>query len=585
MLRYLLIAFSVILTITAVVFGYPFQVVVPFIEALTLIAAIFIYGFFLLQAMGVEKIKFDAAFASGMIFTVFFFYSASFLKILTAPVLLFFYLFPLPLLFLIIRKHKTSLAATVGSFLKRPAFEYLLFLFPLVYASLPPSFYDTLVFHLGIPNLYLQHAGFIATPHFLYGNFSIYYEISLIPAVFAGDLVPSFFHFFIGVILIFSLIDFGVEFFNIKKRNIFALTLISIPLSVFLLSTVKNDLPSAFFIFLAIKYFLNNRTFFAALMWGFAIGIKYTNIVPLLIFFPLMAIKEKSFDVKNYIFTGNPFYPFFYEHFKTGTWDAGRQAEMEKDSGGIIDSFGDFLKFPYTLSFGEVGIGGIPGPIFLIFLPFLLLRKEKDHFPLIFSLLLLFIGPLFKASIRCWYIAFLLLAIYVVRVYEAETKKIMRYIFFVVIALNFLTAFAFQERAYKSHYLLSGKFTPEEYKALLFPTYPAFAYLNRNVPKRSQTLIIGEARNYYLKRPYHAASPYDYPVLKSYLNANRTVEQCIASLKKDGIGYIVYNEKEFARLQDNYKQMSVLELSKFNDFIHRLRPLFNRQGVYVFGID
>ena len=608
-LFFALIVFGFVIALNAFLIRYPANFVLPLLKAFLLAAGVSICGFSLNLLFKAKEMDFFSAFASGLIFTTFYFYLISFFKILIPVTIILFYFLPLPLLFYLIKKKKAVFQHTLQAFFKRPAKEYVIFLFPLIYASLPSSFYDTLVYHLGVPNLYLQHQGFIAAPQLFFANTSIYYEISLIPAVFAGDMVPRLFHFLIGVIFLLFLVDFAVKYFQLEKRFILLLLLISMPITVFLLTTVKNDLLSALFILAGIRYYLENRFKYSALCWGFAMGIKYFNGLALVLFLVPVFLKERKWNVKviiifalviivtllplfikNYVLAKNPFFPFLGNYFESETFDASRFAAMRTDVGKTVRSGGDLLKLPYTLSFYELGSGGIIGAQFLIFLPFIILGKKKKLFLLIFSLLFLLTGCFFTAQIRFMYAAFVLLGIFTALVYESlesPNLRIMKYLFFVIIGLNLVASFGYHERIYRSYYLYSGKAADiEEYKNLVFPSYPAIAYVNRNTAKDAGILLVGEARNYYLKRPYRAASGIDYSILKKYLSAGETFQDFIAALKRDKINYIIYNSKEFDRLQGNYHRLTKAEISKFRGFLYRFKTAFkDQQGVlYVFEI-
>jgi hypothetical protein len=163
-LSYALIIFGFVIALHAFLIRYPADFILPLLKAFLLAAGVFIYGFSLNLLFKAKKIEFFSAFASGLIFTTFYFYLISFFKILIPFTIILFYLLPLTLLFYLIKKKKAVFQHTLQTFFKRPAKEYIIFLFPLIYASLPSSFYDTLVYHLGVPNLYLQHQGFIAAP-------------------------------------------------------------------------------------------------------------------------------------------------------------------------------------------------------------------------------------------------------------------------------------------------------------------------------------------------------------------------------------------------------------------------------------
>jgi len=609
-LTYVFIGAAVLFTLNAVVPQYPGQVILPLVKALLLVFAVYIYGFFLMSLFkpGKETTEIPTTFAVGMIFTTFFFYLVSFSRVLIPAVIAAFYIIPIILLIFIIKNHRQVFHERVRCFFKRSPLEYVPFLLPLIYAALPPSFYDTLVYHLGIPNLYLQHAGFVETPQFLFANTSIYYEISLIPAVFAGDLVPQLYHFFIGVIFLFAAADFAGQVFKINKRHILILLILSMPMSVFLLSTVKNDLVSAFFIFLGIRYLLEKRFGLSALFWGFAIGVKYTNILPLLIFLAIFFIKEKRFPlkkivvfglitaavlvpllVKNYYFTKNPVFPFFNQYFNAGYWDNSRYALMKADVGKMFYSPIDAIKFPYTLSYGQLGFGGMVGPQFFVFLLFLLLirdRLKKNWYLLLFAVLTLYAGGCFTGSLRFLYIVFIFLTMYLAVIYESVSQKIVKYLFIMVISLNFITALAAQEQMYRSYRLYSQQLEVEEYKAFIFPTYPGIAYVNSQAEPGARVLLVGETRNYYLKRPYLAASAIDYSILKKYLMKSGSAEEFLDALRNDKIAYIILNLGEFNRLQRQYHRLDESEWYKITLYLRDLqsRMVFQQKGIFVFKI-
>lgn len=609
-LTYVFIGAAVLFTLNAIVLKYPGQVILPLLKAMLLIVGVYIYGFFFMSLFkpGKETIEIPIAFAVGLIFTAFFFYLVSFFRVLVPGVIAAFYIIPIILLIFIIKNHKRVFLEGVQSFFKRSPLEYLPFLLPFIYAVLPPSFYDSLVYHLGIPNLYLQHAGFVETPQFFFANTSIYYEISLIPAVFAGDMVPRLFHFFIGIIFLFAAADFAVEMFKIKKRHILLLLFLAMPMSVFLLSTVKNDLLSAFFIFLGIRFLLGKRFNLSALFWGFAIGIKYTNVLPLIIFLVIFFIKERRFPfktivvfglitiavvspilVKNYYFAKNPFFPFFNQYFNSPYWDTSRYALMKADVGKMFHSPLEMIKFPYTISYGQLGFGGMIGAQFLIFLPFLLVVRErlkKNWYLLLFAILTLYISGFFTGSLRFLYIVFVVLSFYLAMIYESVGQKIVKYLFFIVISLNFVTALASQEQMYRSHQLFFGKLDIEEYKAFMFPTYPGIVYVNNHTGPGSRVILLGEARNYYLKRPYLAASGIDYSLVKKYLRQSQRVEEFLEALKNDKIAYIILNLGEFNRLQREYHRLDENQWRKMVFYLRLLQSkiVFQQKGIFVFNV-
>jgi len=608
---YLFTLFGIVITLNYTLIRYAGDLLIPLTEGFLLFSIIIIYGFSINSLFTKKIIGLPESLASGLIFTTFYFFLLSSLKLLYPVFIILFYLFPVPLLISLILKKRSDFNNSLKFFFNRPFSEFGIFIFPFIYASLPSSFYDTLVYHLGIPNIYLLHGGFIATPQLIYANTSIYYEISLIPSLYAGQLVPRIFHLLIGITFCLALTDTAVRYFNLKKRFMFLLLLVSIPLTFFLLTTVNNDLIGAFFILIGIRCYLKGCWKFSALFWGFSIGVKYFNIIPMILFLILIIFKGRFKNpkenikllfifgsssllvllplfIKNYILIKNPFFPFFTGLFEHGYFDISRYEVMKNDVGVLIHSFKDILSLPYNLSFREIGSGGLIGVQFLIFLPFIFLKKQINaRFYLIFSLLLILTGAFFTSSIRFLYIAVALLCIYVILLYESaelRDSKIVKSIFIILIALNMITVFGYQERIYRAYYLYSGKMNSEEYKTALFPTYQAISYVNRNTPENSIILVVGDTRNFYLKRRYYVSSAIDYSILKGYLDNSETGENFINSLRKDGIDYILYNSSEFVRLNRIYNRLNTSEGYKFSEFLKLLDPVFHKDYRYVYKI-
>jgi hypothetical protein len=604
-IRILLLSAAVIFAVNLILFSYGQWLVFPLLGALFLLVSVAGLGFFIAWKFGIAARVPEAA-ALGLMATAGYFYLVSFFKILNALTISAFFAGSVLLwLFLLLNRNwRMTAPAGLKQFFTRPLAEFAVFVFPLFYAALPPSFYDSLVYHLGIPNLYLQSGGFIATPQFVFANTFIYYEISMIPAVFLGEIVPRLFHFLLGAIFILAVADEAVENWGVQGRLKLLLAIVSLPMTLFLLVTCKNDLPGAFFIFLAIKQYRRQNTKLAAVFWGFAVGIKYFNLLPLALFLLLTIQPWKKADLKklsvmalimllvvsplllkNYRFSGNPFFPFLQKIFPSAFWDDGRQSQLQAEVGRIVHTPGDFFKLPYSLSFYAYGYGGLVGPFFLIFLPFLLLLPVAQKKWLLWALLVLAITPFFTGSLRFVYAAFVLLAIFSLQAYEALGGRILKTIFYLLIVVNFVMGFALLEKFYLAHYMLSGKYSSQQYKEYFFPAYPVFAYINANAPPGAKILLAGEARSYYLKRPYQVSSAMDYCILKKYLEPSLTSGEFVSAMQKEGFSYLVVNFSELQRLQKNYAILTAVEQDKLLYFLSSLAPLFCRGSTCLYKIN
>jgi len=606
LIEFSFIIFALLFTLTYLSNTYLINTILPLLKSLYLVLAIIIIGFYIskINKKDAQQNSLLTYTGLGLIFTVIYFYLISFFKLLNTISIGIFLFIPLLLLLHLSfdKKKKLEFYSDIIDFTKRDLFEYLLFLIPFIYASLPSTFYDTLVYHLGIPNIYLNNGGFIPTPQFMFANMSIYYEIALIPAVFLGDLVPRLFHFFLGVIFLHSIIDFGGEFFNIKKRKTLLIIILSLPLTLFLLTTVKADLISALFIFLGIKKYYKKKYFLSAIFWGFSIGVKSLSGIALIIFFVLMIIKQKKIYFKRHMFMGsisfimllplliknyfllkNPFFPFLLKIFPTESFDNFRYIIARNEIGSYYHSLIDILKAPFSFSFNMHGSGGIVGPLFLIFLPFLIFYKIRHKYLLFFSLLLLFIGPAFGKSFRFIYIVFIILSIFVTYIYTQQNKTILKIILYIIIFINSIVGITTLESLYSARDVYFYKKSIDKYKYEHFTTYKAYSTINHITKKTDKILIAGEGRGFYLKRPYTISIAQDYSIFKKYLELSDTKEQFFKNIKSDGFAYIIFNLKEFKRLQ-NYRRLNKKDENKLFDFLKNTKPFKQEKFLLIYKL-
>ncbi len=604
-LRAVLTAAAVVFALNLLLFSYGRHVVLPLLGALFLLAVCIGLGDALAAVFRVAAAGILAKAGLGWMAVTACFYLLCFFGLLNAPAILLFFAASLAVLGWRFSLHvgKEESRQSVRAFFSRPLSEYAVFLLPLVYAALPATFYDSLVYHLGIPNLYLQSGGFIPTPQFVYANTFIYYEISLIPAVFIGDMVPRLFHFLLGALFLTAVADEAVEHWGVRSRTAFILALVSLPMSLFLLATCKNDLAGALFIFLAVSRFRRNDWKLSAVFWGVAVGIKYFNLLPLALFVLVAFRPWRTADlkklalaglivflvvspllVKNLRFTGNPFFPFLHGVFPSDHWDGGRFRLMQEDVGVMTRTPADALRLPYDLSFFNHGYGGLVGPLFLVFLPFLLLGPVRDRKWLAWALLILACAPWLTASLRFVYIAFVVLAIFAVRACEAGGGKTARAVFGLLVVLNFTMGFAMMEKFYPAHALLGGAYSPEEYRERSFPAYPLFVHINRHTPPESKILLVGEARNFYLKRPYQLSSALDHCVVKRYLLRSRSAYEFIAAIRQDGFSYLAVSFGELERLQEHYAILTAEEKERLLFYLRNLAPVFHQGSAYLYKL-
>ncbi len=609
----LLIISGFIFLLNYVFFNYTILLIIPLIKTFFLLSYVYSWGYVVLKKFFNEKFSLLESLGVGLIVNFFVFYVISFLKLLSYKFLIVKILFlPLIIVFLLYRKEffkdlKESVRMDFSEDKTSLVLYFVFFSILFIFASLPPTFYDTLVYHLGIPNLYLRNGGFIKTINFLYANTSVYYEISLIPAVFLGEITPRLFHLILCFVFVVDFTDYMSEKFEIKNKYLLFLALISIPVTFFLITTVKNDIITAMFLYLGIKSFFKEKYIISGIFFGFSIGVKYFSIIGVFYFifsyFVFELLKKKRIGVrkyvlvgfmilivlfplfvKNYVFTGNPVFPFFYKLFKTQGIDSSRYAIMKRDIGRIVRNFYSFFTFPYYSSFYTLGSGGKIGPLFIIFLPFLAFFKFKKPELLLFSLLSIFTGIFFTGSIRFLYFALIFLIPYIIIAFENFNNSFLFLILFLSVGLNLINSIVLLDRYYNPTLLYTRKVSIYDYKVKFIPYYKAYSLINKFTRDNSKVLIVGEARGFYMKKPYMISTALDYSCIKYYLGKSKNGDQFFKILSKDGYSFLIVSIPELLRLGKKYKILEVDEIKKLFNFLRYRRPVFTVNETLIYSV-
>lgn len=269
-------------------------------------------------------------------------------------------------------------------------------------ALLPPTSWDALSYHLTGPKLYLQ-AGRISPgidiPPLNYPSLlEMLFSLSL---GLRSDVVAKLIHFVYVILLGGGLYITASRLLNVRNAWLAVAFLASTPLVTVVGAWAYNDVALSFYGLAALYAFLrwqssqNQRWLvLSGISSGFMMGLKYTAIVPtiflaalllwrfrqklrasikpLLLFTLPAAMLVSPWLLKNWTFTGNPFYPFvFHGRF----WDAFRSAEFGSLGTGIGLDILALLRLPYvvTLGYADATQEATIGPFYLIFLPWLLL--------------------------------------------------------------------------------------------------------------------------------------------------------------------------------------------------------------------
>ena len=281
----------------------------------------------------------------------------------------------------------------------------------LVLAFMPPTNWDGLFYHLKGPKLFLEAGriyGGVNIPHL---NFpSLFQMWFLLGMGIRSDVVAQLIHFLFLIPLSGIVYLLATEYLGLKEGWTAVLFLLATPMILTVAAWTYNDLGLAFFSAGAVAAFLrwqknDNLRWLAmtGIFAGLAMSMKYTSFVtplalgllllwhyrhdwrsgirPVLLFGLTAVTILLPWLIKNFLFTGNPVYPFLLDGL---FWDEFRAAAYANPSSGIGFNLLALLRLPYDMTLGlhDASQDGRIGALFLAFLPLVLFyafRKKKNR--------------------------------------------------------------------------------------------------------------------------------------------------------------------------------------------------------------
>jgi len=454
----------------------------------------------------------------------------------------------------------------------------------------PETGKDALIYHLAVPKLYLRHHGFYFIPGNVFSGYPLLGEMHYLPALFFNnDLLAKAIHF---ALLCGTLLGVGLLTRFLLSAHAFpALSMLlfaSIP-SVFAVShAAYNDLFVAYFTLAALYAYLRwsaeekwGWLVFCAIFSGAASACKYTallllplgllgilwaysrrkgNLLPairhILLYAAVAFLAGAPFYLKNWFVTGNPFYPFFYEIFGGLGWDAeqARLYDLFIQNLGMGREVIDYLLLPWNLSFrarfDSPQFDGILGPIFILTLPFLALKRHWEA-PIRVMLVCLLSTFLFWASsaqqIRYLIPMFPLMAIVAGAIVTRfhDRKPLFALLIGIIIAsLAFNGYYIVQDiRKIRPLHMAAGLESREAFLARRLPVYPMYRFVNRELPPQSRVFLI-YMKNYTFLCDHacYADAMFETHTLQKLLSRFGSPAEIHKQMKGLGFTHMLYDE-------------------------------------------
>ncbi|MFH1259632.1 MAG: glycosyltransferase family 39 protein [Elusimicrobiota bacterium] len=492
-------------------------------------------------------------------------------------------------------------------FFNRPAalkkyFFYLLISIPLLVSLLgaltPPTFYDSLVYHLAESGNYVRNSYLRPLEYNLFSHFPQNMEmLSTLGLLIWDDLLANLFHWIFLPLSLWLIYLFCRRFTGSNEGKIAGLIFVFTPAAMLLAMGSYVELGLCFFSFLAIyNFFLwqekRNKIFIflMAIFAGLALGIKYTAGVIVLILLAGILVdclylkKQKLWPslglaalflggtvltfspwaIKNFFWLKNPVFPFLCNIFGYGGFSP------EKISGYLHHlktynpsaySWSNLLFLPWRMTMEATRYGGgfdmlgsIWGGLYLLFLPAIFYVKNKTVRWLGFFSLIYFVFWIFSGQVLRF--LFPLLTVLSILIAAAGRQVFSKKIIFLCLGVFFVNQLYLVLFVMANWYpwkTVLGSQAREEYLSQILPYYDTIQFANKNLPKQSKILFLGELRAYYSRHNFIASTTFDQTPIVEWANASADLEELRSKIKLAGVTHLLINFPELERLNRDYR--------------------------------
>ena len=314
------------------------------------------------------------------------------------------------------------------------------------------------------------------------------------------------------------------------------------------------------------------------------------------LFFLISLLVASPWFIKNIVYTHNPVYPFFHNFFH----------KLSAHPGDETFDVQRFMKHhrPQDFSVGntlsllwKTGMDKKIGPAFILFLPLIILVRPIKP---VIKLLLIYCGVYFllwsfftHQDTRFLIPVFPALSIasaYTIRKFTWKSKflTIVTHLVILFVCLFNLSWMPLTIGKYDLLKVAVGIENRDEFLMNSpFYQYPAFYYINSELPEDAKILFIGENQTYYCNREFVSNSPFDTNIIVEIANNSSSEKDIRDKLKSLGITHILVNMSEVKRVTKHYQSFNWASESAnriFIDFLmsgNYLKELFFEGGVFV----
>jgi hypothetical protein len=462
----------------------------------------------------------------------------------------------------------------------------------------PITYYDSLVYHLALPEIYLRQGSLAVIPNNLYSFFPGLMEMLhmfVMRFLATPDSVINLLDLSMSVGITIVLVEWAYELLGRKAAVVVFILWWTCPAVLFLSLGAYVDIPLAFWGLVAVRFFSfavrdqkNKYFLWAGIFSGFAFATKYTGVTVVMllgIFILVDGLKRKGsfckqilfFSIgasiaplpwllKNFFAVGNPIFPFAYKFLGTGdVWSGSSAAHYfrlltEYDhtsqfANWLIHTPSLLINQPLKFGGGFDVLGDFGWPVFLLAFPLFFFQKEIRG--------VRWLGVYTVCSVLIWYFSkpvlrflvpvlpLFVLTVGVTLILLATSDRSKKTIVFWGIVpwlVSNLFLYVLFANDLKLFDVAIGAVSRPDFLNRRLIYEPAYDFINGHLTDADRIFLLGEQRTYRLQRPFDAANLFAESPLANVCNHSLSANDALAYFRDNHITYLLISEGEIARL-------------------------------------
>ncbi|MCD4813258.1 glycosyltransferase family 39 protein [bacterium] len=521
----------------------------------------------------------------------------------------------------------------MDKFLLIAVFGFLLLVGMMV--TVPEIFFDSLVYHLAVPDAWIKQQGIHVLSYNFFSNLPLMIEMLYTGALLVADeRLCRMLHALLGLLGALAIFSIGRRFYG-RRAGLWAAGLfLTVPVVVMNMQTCGVDAGAAFFAamgFLALWAGLSDRhsnasPYLAGILVGMAVASKYNTVFmlgPAALFLLWQGFRRKipvktllllaikigltafcilmPWWLKNTVNTGNPVAPFMYKHIPTKHL---HPEKMQQQMDGFKEygkrNLLQYFRQPWDLTFYQPTSNSYVGVVFLFLLPgmilMLLFWRRGPPIQLVMLLTCLATAVLWSSQtqITRYYIPALplltILCAAVIKQWQTWNKllgSIARLTTLGLVFWGLLCTAGIAIPSWDPVGAFLGLESRDTYLARrLMSSYHGMAKQVNQLPDPVKVLLVGETRTYYFSKPATAATVYDTNPWIDWIDRAENSRAVWERLRAQGYTHVFVHSQEAVRTRGyekyHWNDAALQKLRELQTWY--LKPIATDRQQWIFEI-